>query len=63
MLNVMPNTRKRFSMILAAMALIGGMVKSAVANEADVVRWVNPFIGTSATGHTFPAACVPFGIL
>ena len=59
----MPNTRKRFSMILAAMALIGGMVRSAVANEADVVRWVNPFIGTSATGHTFPAACVPFGIL
>ena len=59
----MLNDPKRFSMILAAMALIGGMVNSTVANEADVVRWVNPFIGTSATGHTFPAACVPFGLM
>ena len=59
----MLNDPKRFSMILAAMALIGGMVNSTVANEADVVRWVNPFIGTSATGHTFPAACLPFGLV
>ena len=50
-------------MILAAMALIGGMVNSTVANETDAVQWVDPFIGTSATGHTFPAACVPFGLL
>ena len=25
--------------------------------------WVDPFVGTSATGHTFPAACVPFGLV
>ena len=29
----------------------------------DLARWVDPFVGTSATGHTFPAACVPFGLV
>ncbi len=31
--------------------------------KRDPARWVNPFIGTSATGHTFPAACVPFALV
>ena len=31
--------------------------------KRDPARWVNPFIGTSATGHTFPAACLPFGLV
>lgn len=26
-------------------------------------EWVNPFIGTGGTGHTFPAACYPFGMV
>ncbi|WP_183566482.1 GH92 family glycosyl hydrolase [Mucilaginibacter sp. SP1R1] len=26
-------------------------------------KYVNPFIGTSATGHTFPGATVPFGMV
>ena len=30
---------------------------------SDCAQWVNPFVGTSATGHTFPAACVPFGLV
>ena len=29
----------------------------------DVCGFVDPFVGTSATGHTFPAACVPFGLV
>jgi predicted alpha-1,2-mannosidase len=29
----------------------------------DLSRHVNPFIGTSGTGHTFPGACVPFGVI
>ena len=29
----------------------------------DFARWVDPFVGTGATGHTFPAACVPFGLV
>ncbi|MCG9911128.1 MAG: GH92 family glycosyl hydrolase [Flavobacteriales bacterium] len=26
-------------------------------------EWVNPFIGTGGTGHTFPGATVPFGMV
>ena len=26
-------------------------------------KYVNPFIGTAATGHTFPGATVPFGMV
>lgn len=29
----------------------------------DVLRSVNPFIGTGAHGHTFPGATVPFGMV
>ncbi len=29
----------------------------------DFARFVNPFIGTSGTGHTFPGATVPFGMV
>ena len=42
------------SFALAALAATGG---------EDLVRWVDPFVGTAATGHTFPAACVPFGLV
>ena len=34
----------------------------AVAAHART-EWVDPFIGTAGTGHTFPAACVPFGLV
>ena len=27
------------------------------------VRYVDPFIGTSDNGHTFPGACLPFGLV
>ena len=30
---------------------------------ADLADYVDPFVGTSATGHTFPGACVPFGMV
>ena len=43
------------SVVLAACA--------APAAMADCAAWVDPFVGTSATGHTFPAACVPFGLV
>ncbi len=28
----------------------------------DVLRFVDPFVGTDGTGHAFPGACVPFGL-
>ena len=33
--------------------------KDGKKNPAD---YVNPFIGTKSMGHTFPGACVPFGL-
>ncbi len=29
----------------------------------DHISYVNPFIGTEYTGHTFPGACLPFGMV
>lgn len=29
----------------------------------DVLQYVDPFIGTAEHGHTFPGACVPFGMV
>lgn len=33
------------------------------ADTKGVESYVNPFIGTEGMGHTFPGACVPFGIV
>ena len=29
----------------------------------DLAEYADPFVGTAGTGHTFPAACVPFGLI
>lgn len=31
--------------------------------EKNYTQYANPFVGTMATGHTFPGACVPFGMI
>ena len=36
---------------------------ACIAAGGDYAKWVDPFIGTSATGHTFPGACMPFGMV
>lgn len=36
---------------------------SAKAQTADYTRYVNTFIGSGATGHTFPGATVPYGLV
>ncbi len=33
------------------------------SNNEDLCNYVNPFIGTAYTGHTFPGACAPFGLI
>ena len=42
---------------------IGAPQQAAPAQSQRVTRWVNPFIGTGGTGHTFPGASVPFGMV
>jgi len=36
---------------------------SQPAPEKDFTQYVNPFIGTDGTGHTFPGPCLPFGMV
>ncbi len=33
------------------------------AQKADYTKYVNTFIGTDGTGHTFPGPCLPFGMV
>jgi len=47
---------------------VGGIVGVVLfccgpAKGADLSSFVDPFVGTDATGHTFPGACVPFGMV
>ena len=46
---------KRFKSFLVVAAL--------AATTVAQVQYVNPMIGTDGMGHTFPGACVPFGIV
>lgn len=34
-----------------------------IEQAKDYARFVNPFIGTDGTGHTFPGPCMPFGMV
>ena len=46
-----------FSCTLLALAIFAG----SPARAQSLADYVDPFIGTSGMGHTFPGACVPFG--
>ena len=46
---------KRISTLLVSFSV-------AVASVAQIAK-VNPIIGTDGMGHTFPGACVPFGLV
>lgn len=40
-----------------------GLFTLPVFSQQRVVDYVNPIIGTNGMGHTFPGACVPFGLV
>ncbi len=48
---------------LVVLAITSCCIEAHVLSQEDIplVRLVNPFIGTSGMGHTFPGACAPFG--
>jgi len=37
--------------------------KNPTAPPVELTKYVNPFIGTFKEGHTFPGACLPFGMV
>lgn len=50
---------KALIIILVAISLFG----CSKNKSASLTSYVNPFIGTSGHGHTFPGATVPFGMV
>lgn len=48
-------------MLSCCLALAAGVMP--LFAEQDLVGYVNPIIGTNNMGHTFPGACVPFGLV
>ncbi|MCB0806418.1 MAG: hypothetical protein KDC05_11515, partial [Bacteroidales bacterium] len=51
----------RYLIILISWIVISEGI--AQQTESDLTQFVNPFIGTDKMGHTFPGACVPFGMV
>ena len=52
--------KKLFSALLLSFAATALFAQKPALKPID---YVNPFIGTAATGHTFPGACLPFGMI
>ena len=50
------------TILIVVLALATSSLR-CMAQETDVARFVNPFIGTERMGHTFPGAVAPFGFV
>lgn len=46
---------------VALIALVGSSCHHS--KQDDYTQYVNPFIGTEGTGHTFPGPCMPLGMV
>ena len=55
------STKTKLSILL--FAGISALGASFAGAETDILDYVNPLVGTEGTGHTFPGACVPFGLV
>ena len=57
--------KKVLSMLIMLSCLIAGTESCTTPEEStgNLAGFVDPFIGTRGMGHTFPGACVPFGIV
>ncbi|GDX53393.1 alpha-1 2-mannosidase [Bacteroidota bacterium] len=53
----------KYFLIAALFAFHFSLFTSCSHKEKSPVDSVDPFIGTAGTGHTFPGACVPFGMV
>ena len=55
--------RKSLIAVFVGVASVMGVTASAQTDNIKFTQYVNPFIGTEGTGHTFPGACLPFGLV
>lgn len=57
----MKNRNRIAPFLCAALGLLA--LCASAAEAVGYCAYVDPFIGTAGTGHTFPSACVPFGLV
>lgn len=43
--------------------LLALFLLSTISSSQDLTRYVDPMTGTSGTGHTYPGATVPYGMV
>ncbi|MDF1547934.1 MAG: GH92 family glycosyl hydrolase, partial [Bacteroidales bacterium] len=53
--------KKLFLFILLILLNLNSIAQTET--KKDFIRYVNPLVGTKKMGHTFPGACVPFGMV
>jgi putative alpha-1,2-mannosidase len=62
--SVVRSSRVRFSWLIFSFLFFGVAVPLAAQPEPErVSRYVNPFIGTSNSGNTYPGAVAPWGMI
>ena len=49
--------------IIPATLFLGLATLISTGQDKDLLKYVNPFIGTDSMGHTYPGATVPFGMV
>ena len=59
----MDNTKKVLFTIIAMFSISILLMVGCKKETKSPADYVNPFIGTDAGGHTFPGACLPFGMV
>lgn len=52
-----------FSILFPPRGLYTKAKKQPITEEPDYTQYVDPFIGTAYTGHTFPGATYPLGMI
>ncbi|MEL7122011.1 MAG: glycoside hydrolase family 92 protein, partial [Bacteroidota bacterium] len=55
--------KKEISYLLFALVLSCNSNNEEEAIQKDYTQYVDPFIGTDGTGHTFPGPSMPFGMV
>ena len=54
---------KNVIICLCIIASFGGGCTTSDEKKEDYTQYVNTLIGCADNGHTFPGACVPFGLI
>ncbi|MBM3405642.1 MAG: glycoside hydrolase family 92 protein, partial [Bacteroidetes bacterium] len=49
--------------VLPLLAAIVFLASCTIKVDKDFTKYVDPFIGTGGHGHTYPGACMPFGMV